>query len=245
MVVSVTTGLANQLEVGEYIILEGLGLVGSERQALFIPDRPVRLEAISDLRLFLKFGRSWAKLEYYYMPHVISAEIQMEMKTWFLVPALAALALLLLFEFSVLSESILMTVSVVCFLGFFRMRRVLEISVVGGRQFRFAGELPVLEGVADKILRQLKKRDERSDNVYMAPPPIIFPPRSAPHPQVVKAVVASLPAAARPGPGAGPPVQIIRPLAPAPAVRDTKFCHMCGLKLKRASRYCPECGERQ
>ena len=245
MVVTVTDGLANQLESGEYIILEGLGLEGSEQQPLFTHNRPVQLEAISDQRLFLKFGRPRERLDYYYMVHVISADLELEMKAWPLVPALAALALFLIFEFNVWSESVLMTFSLACFLGFFRMRRVLEVSVVGGRRFRFTGGLPILEGVAHTIVRQIKKRDERSDNVYMAPPPIVFPPRSAPHPQVVKAVAAYLPAPARPGPGAVPPVPIIRPLIVPPAVRDHKFCHMCGLKLKRASRFCPECGETQ
>jgi hypothetical protein len=246
--------LANQLEVGEFVVLEGLRLEGNELKPLFTPNRPVRLEALTDLRLFLRFGRPPGKLESYYTVHVISAEIEVDMKVWPLVPAILAIVLMLLVHINTWSDAVLMMVSVACFLGFARMKRVLEISVAGGRRFRFFGNREALEGVADRMQRELKKRDAHSDAVYKAPPPIIFPPVAVPHPLVVKATAASLPAL-RPEYGDYDPSPKPAPVAvkylsdplPEPSASDLefRFCHMCGNRVNRHSRYCPECGERQ
>jgi hypothetical protein len=246
--------LANQLEVGEFVTFEGLRLEGNELKPLFTPNRPVRLEALSDLRLFLRFGKPPGRLDSYYMVHVISAEIEVEMKLWPLVPTLIAIALMRLVRFNIWSDGILMLVSVVCILGFFRMKRVLEISVAGGRRFRFRGDPAALTGVADRLQRQLKKRDAHSDSVYKAPPPITFPPVAVPHPLVVKATAASLPALRPeyadydPSPKPAPVAMkyLSDPLPePSASDRDFRFCHMCGNRVNRHSRYCPECGERQ
>ena len=230
-----TSGLENQLEVGEFIILDGLGIEGNEQRPLFTPNRPVRLEGMTDLRLFLRFGRPWGPLEHYYIVHVISATIEMEMKAWPLVPAAVAFALVLIEWNNLWPSTILLAISMVCVLGFFRMRRVLAITVVGGREFRFAGDLPGLERVADKMRLQISRRDAHSETVYKAPPPIVFPPRAVPPPQVVKETARNLPSMRK-----APP-----PAPPARPGRDFKYCHMCGQRLQRVSRFCPECGERQ
>jgi hypothetical protein len=247
-----TAELHNQMEVGEYVILEDLGLRGAEVKPLFARERPVVLEALTDLRLFLRFGNPPGRLDSYYIVHVISAQMQVEMRPWPLFPSLAACALLFLPGVNVMHQLLLSFLALGSFLGFARMRRVLEVSVVGGRQFRFGGKLPVLEGVAFKLVRQIKAREAHADTVYRAPPPIIFPPRAVPGAAVVKAVSAYLPPPATSALAAGrPPPRIVPPVPPIPAAkaappgRDRKFCHMCGQPLKRHSRFCPECGESQ
>jgi hypothetical protein len=245
--------LHNQLELGECVVSEDMCLCGSEAGPFFAPDRPVVLEALTNDRLFLRFGKPLGRLQSYYMVHVLSAQIMVEPRPWPIVPALASCALMFVAWDIVLFKAVFSLLAVGFFIGFFRMRHVLELSVAGGRQFRFTGDLPVLEDVASKLARQIKKREALADTVYKAPPPIIFPPRAVVQPQVLKEVVTALPPVARAARPAPPPAvrPVPAPPAPRPAPqasppgRDWKFCHMCGCRLRRSSRFCPECGERQ